>query len=115
MCERLRGVFVAGSGTDVGKTVCAGALLRALRQMRMPVQAVKPVQTGIPASAHAVSAQSDAAVYTAAVAGVASTGRLQRAAMLHCFELPSSPNLAAARVGKRLAPIRPSGGIFAQA
>ncbi len=102
MCEPLRGVFVAGSGTDVGKTVCAGALLRALRQMRMPVQAVKPVQTGIPASAHAVSVQSDAAVYTAAVAGVASTGRLQPAAMLHCFELPASPHLAAAREGKKL-------------
>ena len=43
----LRGLFVAGSGTDVGKTVVTAALLRALLLAGINVQAVKPVQTGV--------------------------------------------------------------------
>ncbi|MEG6503283.1 MULTISPECIES: adenosylmethionine--8-amino-7-oxononanoate transaminase [unclassified Desulfovibrio] len=102
MREPLRGVFVAGSGTDVGKTVCTGALLRALRQARMAVQAVKPVQTGVASDASAVAALSDAAVYTQAVSGVSCMGSLDPAVVLHCFALPASPHLAAAREGKKL-------------
>lgn len=102
MREPLRGVFVAGSGTDVGKTVCTGALLRALRQARMAVQAVKPVQTGVPSDESAVATLSDAAVCTRAVAGVSCMGSLDPAAVLHCFALPASPHLAAAREGKKL-------------
>ncbi len=102
MCEPLRGVFVAGSGTDVGKTVCTGALLRALRQAHMPVQAVKPVQTGVASGECTVSAMSDAAVYAKAVAGLPAMGSVQPGAVLHCFALPASPHLAAAREGKKL-------------
>ncbi len=102
MREPLRGVFVAGSGTDVGKTVCTGALLRALRQAHMPVQAVKAVQTGVASGESAVSPLSDAAVYAKAVAGLAPTGAVQPGAVLHCFALPASPHLAAAREGKKL-------------
>ena len=102
MREPLCGVFVAGSGTDVGKTVCTGALLRALRQAHMPVQAVKAVQTGVASGESAVSPMSDAAVYAKAVAGLAPTGAVQPGAVLHCFALPASPHLAAAREGKKL-------------
>ena len=102
MREPLRGVFVAGSGTDVGKTVCTGALLRALRQAHVPVQAVKAVQTGVASGERAVSPLSDAAVYAKAVAGLAPTGAVQPGAVLHCFALPASPHLAAAREGKKL-------------
>ena len=41
-------LVMAGTGTDVGKTVCTAALLRALRQNGLAAQAVKPVQTVAP-------------------------------------------------------------------
>ena len=37
----LRAVFVAGTGTDVGKTVITAGLLRALRGLGVAAQAVK--------------------------------------------------------------------------
>ena len=43
----LDGVFIAGSGTDVGKTVVTAALLRALLLAGARAQALKPVQTGV--------------------------------------------------------------------
>ena len=98
----LLGVFVAGSGTDVGKTVCTGALLRELRQAGFAVQAVKPVQTGVLAAEVESSPLSDASVYGKALEGIQPLKGLQTAAVLHCFGLPASPHLAAAKEGKRL-------------
>lgn len=98
----LRGLFVAGSGTDVGKTVCTGALLRCLRQKNVAAQAVKPVQTGVRADDVATSPLSDACVYAKAMQGIKSMQGLQPSAVLHCFELPASPHLAAAKENKRL-------------
>ena len=98
----LRGIFVAGSGTDVGKTVCTGALLRCLRQENVAVQAVKPVQTGVRVDDVASSPLSDAFVYAKAMQGIKSMQGLQPSAVLHCFELPASPHLAAAKENKRL-------------
>ena len=98
----LRGIFVAGSGTDVGKTVCTGALLRCLRQENVAAQAVKPVQTGVRADDVASSPLSDAFVYAKAMQGIKSMQGLQPSAVLHCFELPASPHLAAAKENKRL-------------
>ena len=98
----LRGILVAGSGTDVGKTVCTGALLRCLRQENVAVQAVKPVQTGVRADDVASSPLSDAFVYAKAMQGIKSMQGLQPSAVLHCFELPASPHLAAAKENKRL-------------
>ena len=100
--KSLLGVFVAGSGTDVGKTVCTGALLRELRQAGFAVQAVKPIQTGVLAAEVASSPLSDASVYGKALEGVEPLEALPAAAVLHCFGLPASPHLAAAKVGKRL-------------
>ena len=61
----LSGLFVAGSGTDVGKTVVTAALLRALVLAGVRVQAVKPVQTGVaPQEAH-TAPLADARVYLA--------------------------------------------------
>lgn len=98
----LKGVFVAGSGTDVGKTVVTAALLRALLRAGVRVQAVKPVQTGIaPDQAH-IAPLADARVYAAAVADMAEGASMLPAAALHCFSLPASPHLAAAREGARL-------------
>ncbi|HEX7946695.1 MAG TPA: dethiobiotin synthase [Phenylobacterium sp.] len=42
----MRRLFVAGAHTDVGKTFCAAALLRAARAQRLTVEALKPVVSG---------------------------------------------------------------------
>ncbi len=98
----LSGLFVTGTGTDVGKTVAAAALLRALRGLGLAAQAVKPVQTGVAPSEALSSPLADAPVYAAAVADLACMSQLSPAVALHCFPLPASPHLAAARVGERL-------------
>ncbi|WP_297218389.1 adenosylmethionine--8-amino-7-oxononanoate transaminase [uncultured Desulfovibrio sp.] len=93
----LRGFFVSGTGTDVGKSVATAALLRALRHRGLAVQAVKPVQTGVEDAAR----EGDAALYAAAAGDTAD--RLPApAATLHAFRLPASPHLAAAREGRSL-------------
>jgi dethiobiotin synthetase len=43
----LRGLFVTGTDTGVGKTVVAAAIVAALRARRIPVRALKPVVTGL--------------------------------------------------------------------
>lgn len=102
----LRAVFVAGTGTDVGKTVVTGALLRALRELGVAAQAVKPVQTGIPVAENTPSTEignmppmGDAAIYAQAVADIRPTLDLPPAAVLHTFSLPASPHFAAAAEG----------------
>lgn len=90
-------VFVSGTGTDVGKSVATAALLRALRQAGLALQAVKPVQTGV----EDASREGDAACYAQAVADMP-PGPLPPAATLHSFRLPASPHLAAAREGTEL-------------
>ena len=106
MAERsrpLRAVFVAGTGTDVGKTVVTAGLLRALRGLGVAAQAVKPVQTGVPPGDMAPGAPpaGDAAVYGAAVADLPGTA-LSRGAVLRTFALPASPFLAASEEGASL-------------
>jgi dethiobiotin synthetase len=43
----VRGLFVTGTGTGVGKTVLSAALLAAMRASGEPVRAYKPVVTGL--------------------------------------------------------------------
>jgi dethiobiotin synthetase len=43
----MRGLFVTGTGTGVGKTVLSAALLAAMRAAGEPVRAYKPVLTGV--------------------------------------------------------------------
>jgi dethiobiotin synthetase len=43
----LRGLFVTGTDTGVGKTVLAAAIASALRTRGVPVRALKPVITGL--------------------------------------------------------------------
>lgn len=102
----LRAFFVAGTGTDVGKTVVTAALLRALRGLGAAVQAVKPVQTGVSAGEGARGGEAggmprvgDAGVYASAVADMAPSAPVPPAAALRTFALPASPHFAAAAVG----------------
>lgn len=98
----LRGLFIAGSGTDVGKTVVTAALLRALLLAGINAQAVKPVQTGVAPEQANTAPLADARVYAAAVAGMPQSAAMLPATALHCFSLPASPHLAAAREGAHL-------------
>jgi dethiobiotin synthetase len=43
----MRGLFVTGTGTGVGKTIVSAALLAAMREAGEPVRAHKPVVTGL--------------------------------------------------------------------
>jgi dethiobiotin synthetase len=43
----MRGLFVTGTGTGVGKTIVSAALLAAMRAVGEPVRAHKPVVTGL--------------------------------------------------------------------
>jgi dethiobiotin synthetase len=43
----MRGLFVTGTGTGVGKTIVSAALLAAMREGGEPVRAHKPVVTGL--------------------------------------------------------------------
>lgn len=95
-------LVMAGTGTDVGKTVCTAALLRAMRQHGLAAQAVKPVQTGVPPEQAYTSPLADAPVYEAALADVPPVPGLVAAAVLHCFPLPASPYLAAQNAGTSL-------------
>lgn len=46
------GFFVTGTDTGVGKTVVAGALIRALKMLRVNTAGMKPVETGLDSPAH---------------------------------------------------------------
>jgi adenosylmethionine-8-amino-7-oxononanoate aminotransferase len=97
-----RAFFVAGAGTDVGKTVFTAALLRALWRAKVRARAVKPVQTGVLPEEAARSPLSDARVYAAAVEDMPEAVAARPAEVLRCFALPASPHLAAARERARL-------------
>lgn len=94
-------IVVLGTGTDVGKTYFTVALARALGEPgHGRVLAVKPVETGFPASP-GVTAPSDADRLRKA-----STARLRGPHAGFRFRPPVSPHLAARRAGSRLDPQR---------
>jgi dethiobiotin synthetase len=92
MTSSLRGLFVTGTDTGVGKTTVGVGLLRyALRQGRHPI-AVKPVETGCapdPADAIALSRAAGEPLRLSDVCP-------------HRFRLPAAPAQAAAAEGQRL-------------
>ena len=46
----LRGIFITGTDTGVGKTLVASALVRCLTQRGIDVGVMKPIETGVPPS-----------------------------------------------------------------
>ena len=84
----LRGLFVTGTDTGVGKTVAAAALVHRWRS-RFPVRYWKPIQTGIE--------QDDD---TAEVARLAACSAHEILAAGVRLERPVSPHLAARLAGK---------------
>lgn len=93
----MSGVFVTGTGTDVGKTYVTGRLLGALRAAGVEAISHKPVQTGCRADEVAP----DLAEHWR-LAGWAPEPGLAEALSPFRFVAPVSPHLAASMEGYRL-------------
>jgi dethiobiotin synthetase len=91
----LRGLFVAGTDTGVGKTVVAGSIAAALRAGGARVAAYKPVVTGLDEPAEPGWPRDHELL--AAAAGVEA-----HAVAPHTFGPPVSPHLAAELAGVEL-------------
>ena len=91
-------LFVTGTGTGIGKTVVTAALCRELRAGGRAVRALKPVLSGYdPAAMH----ESDPGVLLASL-GEPVTDDAVAAIAPWRFRAPLSPDMAAAREGRRL-------------
>jgi dethiobiotin synthetase len=95
-------VFVAGAGTDIGKTYVACAMLRGLREAGLKVAALKPVVSGVAPLGDPAFEASDT-VRLLRAAGVAPTPEAIEACSPWRFAAPLSPDMAAAAEGRTLA------------
>jgi dethiobiotin synthetase len=94
----LRGLFVTGTDTGVGKTVLAAALAAALRADGVDVAAFKPAVTGLDEVGGSESRPADHVLLAAAA------GRPAEEVTAHRFGPALSPHLAAALAGTALDP-----------
>lgn len=94
--------FVAGAGTDIGKTYVTACLIRQLRGAGRRVRALKPVASGVADLAAPAFAASDTAVLLAAM-GVQADAAAVEACTPWRFTAPLSPDMAAAAEGRALA------------
>ncbi len=92
----MRGLFVCGTGTGVGKTIVSAALLAAMREAGEPVRAHKPVVTGL---AEPSSAWPPDHELLALAAGTSP----EEVTPLR-FDPPVSPHLAARLAGQSIDP-----------
>lgn len=93
---RLRGIFVTGTDTGVGKTLVAVALVRALRDAGVRVAGMKPVAAGIDAG-EAMNAD------VAALAAADGLALPLRDRNPFAFAAPIAPHLAARDTGEHIA------------
>lgn len=94
----MAGVFVTGTGTDVGKTFVTAALVRHLRNAGKAVDAFKPVVSGFDPQTIACS---DPGVLLAALGRPSTIDEVQRISPWR-FSAPLSPDLAAQHEGRTL-------------
>jgi dethiobiotin synthetase len=94
MSRARRGVFITGTDTEVGKTVVATALVRALAQAGLNVAVMKPVAAGAEATSEGLRNEDATALMEAA-----NTSNVYRLVNPYCLELPASPHIAAAKAG----------------
>jgi dethiobiotin synthetase len=86
-------VFVAGTGTDIGKTFVTTALVHTLRRRGKPVDALKPVVSGFDS---ARASDSDPGILLAALGQPITIAALDRIAPWR-YAAPLSPDMAARR------------------
>lgn len=90
--------FITATGTDLGKTWLTAGIVAACRARAVPVRALKPVMSGYDA---ACPDASDAGVLLAELGAGATAEQVARIAPWR-FAAPLSPDLAAAREGRRI-------------
>lgn len=95
-----KAIFVAGSGTEIGKTYVTAALTRRLRA-NGPVLALKPLASGVAAWDDPAFAESDTARLLAAQ-GLPVTEETVTACSPWRFAAPLAPDQAAALEGRRV-------------
>jgi dethiobiotin synthetase len=93
----LRGCFVTGTDTGVGKTVVAAAIIAALKARGLPVRPLKPVITGLEEQLHPEWPHDHELL--AQIAGV----QLDQVTV-YSFDPPVSPHLAAQLAGRSIDP-----------
>ena len=91
-------LFVTATGTEIGKTIVAAALCHELRAAGRPVRALKPVLSGYDP---ATLLESDPGILLASL-GAAVTEEAVAEITPWRFAAPLSPDMAAAREGRRL-------------
>jgi dethiobiotin synthase len=99
--NRWPGLFVTGTGTGVGKTTAAAALLAAARHQGIDAAPVKPVQTGAEEHAHGRTAPD--LDFCLRMSGMQPAAGLYDLMAPYRFLLPASPHLAARVEGQRVA------------
>ncbi len=97
----MSALFVAGAGTDIGKTYVTAAIARALRAAGRPVAAFKPVASGVPPFGDPAFAQSDTAILLDAQRLPLDRDTVERCSPWR-FEAPLSPDMAAEAEGQDL-------------
>lgn len=90
--------FVTSTGTDIGKTFVTAGLIRYLRALGQPVDALKPIVSGYDSS---VAETSDPAVLLKALGRPVSADEVAAMAPWR-FRAPLSPDTAAAREGRSI-------------
>jgi dethiobiotin synthetase len=95
----VRGLFVTGTGTGVGKSVLSAAICAALSARGERVAAFKPVITGL--DEH----DGDWPMDDELLASVASAGQTREEVAPHRFGPAVSPHLAAELAGERIEPL----------
>ena len=93
----MRGVFVTGTGTEVGKTVVAAAIARTLHNEGRRVAVFKPAVTGL-----AEPGEPDHQLLRRA----AGSDQPDEGIAPYRYDLPASPHLAAELAGARIDPAR---------
>jgi dethiobiotin synthetase len=93
----LRGFFVTGTGTEVGKTVIAAVLANALARKGEAVAVFKPAVTGLDEPG-----ETDHALLRRAAGSQQSDDQIAP----YRYGPPASPHLAAARAGEEIEPDR---------
>ena len=96
-----RAVFVAGAGTEIGKTYVTAALTRRLLSQGRSVLTLKPLASGVPGLDDPAFALSDTAILLDAQ-GIPPTPAAVTSCSPWRFSAPLSPDLAAAREGRSL-------------
>jgi len=97
----ISGIFIAGTGTDVGKTVIAAGVLRFLRRHGEAAMAMKPVQTGCEVVSDGRMRAPDVD-FALRAAGLEVDEETLAHLAPYCFAAACSPHLAARMAGQRI-------------